>query len=131
MEMRGDDPTQIHGTIHGSGYFGGGSVGGSYVLADGALFSDDFHTFTVDYEPERIAWYVDGELYQSRSPGDLPEGSAWSHDGPVFMILNLAVGGNYLEDPDETTEFPASVEVDWVRVYERATPYPVDTGAVE
>ena len=63
--------------------------------------------------------------------GDLPEGSAWSHDGPVFMILNLAVGGNYLEDPDETTEFPASVEVDWVRVYERATPYPVDTGAVE
>ena len=123
LEMRGDDPTEVHGTIHGSGYFGGGGLGGTYSL-DGETFADDFHTFAVDYEPDRLAWYVDDNLYLSLSPGDLPEGSAWSHDGPVFMILNLAVGGNYLGNPDETTEFPASVEVDWVRIYERVGGYP-------
>ncbi|MFT5680964.1 MAG: beta-glucanase (GH16 family) [Myxococcota bacterium] len=123
LEMRGDSPEQVHGTIHGAGYYGGGGLGGTYALDEGT-FADDFHTFTVDYEPERLAWYVDGVPYLTLSPGDLPGGSAWSHDGAVFLILNLAVGGNYLGNPDDSTAFPASLEVDWVKVWERAGGYP-------
>ena len=122
MELRGDVPEQIHGTIHGSGYSGADGIGTSYTLSD-ETFADDFHTFTVDYEPERLAWYVDGTLYQTLSTGSLPDGSAWSHDGAVFIILNLAVGGNYLGYPDDSTEFPASVEVDYVRVSQRVEGY--------
>jgi beta-glucanase (GH16 family) len=123
LELRGDTPEEISGTIHGSGYYGGGGIGGSYTLSEGT-FADDFHTFTVDYEPDRLAWYVDGEPFLTLSPGDLPDGAAWSHDGPVFMILNLAVGGNFLENPDDSTEFPATMEVDWVRISQRVEGYP-------
>ena len=118
MEYRGDNTYTAHGTVHGPGYSGGEGIGTSYVLPEGT-FSDDYHTFAVEIDPEHIAWYVDDNLYQRLTPGDLPEGTPWVFSAEQFLILNLAVGGSFLENPDETTAFPATLSVDYVRAYER------------
>jgi beta-glucanase (GH16 family) len=118
MEVRGDEPNVMHGTLHGPGYSGGDSVGTSFTLPDGD-FESDYHTFAVEIDPEFMAFYVDDYLYQRLAPGDLPGVSPWVYDGPKFMILNLAVGGNFLAPPDADTEFPAELRVRQVRVYER------------
>jgi beta-glucanase (GH16 family) len=118
MENIGKEPEQIHGTIHGPGYSGGGGIGAAYKLASGN-FSDDFHIFAVEWEPKEIRFYADGQLYQTRTPADLPAGKRWVYDHPFFIILNLAVGGGWPGNPNETTKFPQKMLVDYVRVYGR------------
>ncbi|HEY0379321.1 MAG TPA: glycoside hydrolase family 16 protein [Pyrinomonadaceae bacterium] len=118
MENIGREPSIVHGTIHGPGYSGANGIGAPYALSSGT-FSDNFHVFAVEWEPNVIRWYVDGNLYQTRTPADLPAGSAWVFDHPFFMILNLAVGGYWPGDPDATTTFPQKLYVDYVRVYKR------------
>jgi beta-glucanase (GH16 family) len=116
MENIGREPSIVHGTIHGPGYSGANGIGSQYALTTGA-FSDAFHVFAVEWEPNQIRWYVDGNLYQTRTPADLPPGSAWVFDHPHFVLLNLAVGGYWPGDPDTTTVFPQKMYVDYVRVY--------------
>jgi beta-glucanase (GH16 family) len=112
MENVGFEPSTVHGTIHGPGYSGAGGIGAPY---GGPVFADDFHTFAVDWAPNSITWSVDGNVYQTRTPGDL-NGNQWVFDHPFFMILNLAVGGYWPGDPDGSTPFPNSMVVDYVRV---------------
>jgi len=118
MENIGREPSMVHGTLHGPGYSGANGVGASYTLAAGR-FADDFHTFAVEWEPGVVRWYVDGQLYQTRTPSDLPAGSPWVFDRPFFMLLNVAVGGHWPGSPDATTVFPQTMLVDYVRVYRR------------
>jgi beta-glucanase (GH16 family) len=117
MENIGREPSTVHGTIHGPGYSGANGIGAAYVLPSGA-FSDGFHVFAVEWEPNAIRWYVDGNLYQSRTPADLPGGAVWIFDHPFFMLLNVAVGGFWPGSPDATTTFPQRMYVDYVRVYQ-------------
>ncbi|UJW33075.1 glycoside hydrolase family 16 protein [Saccharothrix sp. AJ9571] len=112
MENVGFEPNSVHGTLHGPGYSGSGGIGGVY---NGPNFSDDFHTFTVDWAPDKITWSVDGNAYQTRTPADL-NGNRWVFDHPFFMILNLAVGGDWPGSPDGNTQFPQQLVVDYVRV---------------
>jgi beta-glucanase (GH16 family) len=116
MENIGREPAAVHGTIHGPGYSGAGGIGAPYALTNGA-FGDAFHVFAVEWEPNQIRWYVDGNLYQTRTPADLPPGSTWVFDHPHFILLNLAVGGYWPGDPDSTTVLPQKMYVDYVRVY--------------
>jgi beta-glucanase (GH16 family) len=116
MEHIGREPLNVYGTIHGPGYSGAAGIGAPYSLTSGA-FSDAFHVFAIEWEPNQIRWYVDGNLYQTRTPSDLPAGSAWVFDHPFFMLLNVAVGGYWPGDPDSTTVFPQKMYVDYVRVY--------------
>lgn len=116
MEHIGREARNVYGTLHGPGYSGAGGIGAPYTLTSGR-FTDDFHVFAVEWEPNRIRWYVDGRLYQTRTPADLPAGSAWVFDHPFFMLLNVAVGGQWPGDPDATTVFPQKMYVDYVRVY--------------
>ncbi len=116
MEYRGQEPNVILGTIHGPGYSGGNSVGTRYTLP-GANFNDDYHVFAVEWSESRITWFVDDIVYQVLTPADLPAGGRWVFDHPFFLILNLAVGGNFVGPPDESTVFPQTMLVDWVRVY--------------
>ncbi|PRY00494.1 glycoside hydrolase family 16 protein [Allonocardiopsis opalescens] len=116
MENIGREPSTVHGTLHGPGYSGGSGVTGSYTLPGGRVFADGFHTFTVDWTPTSISWYVDGTLFQTRTAADL-RGNPWVFDHPFFMILNVAVGGNWPGYPDGSTQFPQSLTVDYVRVY--------------
>jgi beta-glucanase (GH16 family) len=116
MENIGREPSIVHGTIHGPGYSGASGIGAPYGLTSGA-FSDAFHVYAVEWDPNQIRWYVDGNLYQTRTPSDLPTGSAWVFDHDFFIILNVAVGGYWPGNPDTTTVFPQRMLVDYVRVY--------------
>ncbi|MFD7021317.1 family 16 glycosylhydrolase [Promicromonospora sukumoe] len=118
MENVGFEPHMVHGTIHGPGYSGGSGIGASYTHPQGWSFADDFHTFAVDREPGRITWSVDGNVYQTRSTADVG-GNQWVFDQPFFMLLNVAVGGNWPGYPDGTTQFPQQMVVDYVRVYDQ------------
>ncbi|HEX8921167.1 MAG TPA: glycoside hydrolase family 16 protein [Pyrinomonadaceae bacterium] len=119
MENIGREPATVHGTIHGPGYSGAGGIGSSFALPNRARFGDAYHTFAIEWEPQVIRWYVDGQLYATKTPHDLPPGAKWVYDHPFFIILNLAVGGAWPGDPDRTTIFPQTMLVDYVRVYRR------------
>jgi beta-glucanase (GH16 family) len=121
MENIGKEPGTIHGTLHGPGYSGGGGISAAYALPPGRKFSDAFHLFAVEWEPNVIRFYVDRHLYKTRTPADLPPGSAWVFNRPFFIILNVAVGGGWPGNPDATTVFPQQMLVDYVRVYKRGS----------
>jgi len=121
MENLGREPSIIHGTLHGPNYSGGAGPTASYTVANNQHFSDSFHTFAVEWEPNVVRFYCDGILYQTRTPADVP-GKTWVFDHPFFIILNLAVGGDWPGGPDATTVFPQNLVVDYVRVYQRQTP---------
>ena len=118
MENIGKEPAIVHGTIHGPGYSGEKGIGSPYVLPSGR-FADDFHVYAIEWEPNQIRFYVDGNLYATRTPSDLPTGAKWVYDHNFFIILNLAVGGGWPGNPDATTVFPQQMLVDYVRVYEK------------
>ncbi|HYW74661.1 MAG TPA: glycoside hydrolase family 16 protein [Pyrinomonadaceae bacterium] len=119
MENIGREPAIIHGTIHGPGYSGDKGPTASYALPNSQRFADSFHIFAIEWEPNVIRFYCDGILYKTRTPADLPEGTKWVYDHPFFIILNVAVGGGWPGSPDATTEFPQTMLVDYVRVYQR------------
>ena len=121
MENIGKEPSIVHGTFHGPGYSGAKSVSAAFTLANGKKFSDDFHAFAVEWETNVMRFYVDGLLYKTRTPADLPAGTSWVFDHPFFILLNVAVGGGFPGNPDATTVFPQTMQVDYVRVYQRAT----------
>ncbi|TCB95633.1 glycosyl hydrolase family protein [Micromonospora zingiberis] len=114
MENIGREPNTVHGTIHGPGYSGGGGITGSRVI--GQPLADTFHTYRVDWEPNIIRWYLDGQEFFRVDPSRLG-GNRWVFDHPFFMILNVAVGGNWPGYPDGSTQFPQQMLVDYVRVY--------------
>jgi len=74
----------------------------------------------VDWEGTPSRFNRDTRLYATRTPADIPGGSAWVFDHPFFLILNVAVGGNWPGAPDGTTTFPQKMLVDYVRVYKRS-----------
>jgi beta-glucanase (GH16 family) len=119
MENIGKEPTLIHGTLHGPGYSGGNGIGKQSELPGKAAYADAFHEFAIEWEEKVVRWYVDGELYQTRTPSDLPMGAKWVYDHPFFILLNLAVGGQWPGSPDGSTMFPQTLTVDYVRVYEK------------
>ena len=122
MENIGKEPATVHGTIHGPGYSGDKGIGSPLTLPAGKNFADDFHVYAVEWEPNTIRFYVDDHLYATRTPADLPSGAKWVYDHPFFILLNVAVGGDWPGSPDVTTKFPQSMLVDYVRVYKRAGP---------
>lgn len=115
MENIGKEPGSVHGTIHGPGYSGAEGIGAAYTLPNGRAFADDYHTFAVDWSPNAITWSVDGQNYQTRTPADLG-GDRWVFDHPFFIILNLAVGGDWPGSPDGSSTYPQTMTVDYVRV---------------
>ncbi|MBB5997021.1 glycoside hydrolase family 16 protein [Streptomonospora salina] len=117
MENIGSRPADVHGSLHGPGYSGGNPITGSYYHPQGWAFADTFHTFAVEWSPESITWFVDGNAYQTFTPADTG-GDPWVYDHPFFMILNVAVGGSWPGSPDASTQFPQQMKVDYVRVYD-------------
>ena len=119
VENIGREPATVHGTIHGPGYSGAQAIGAPFSLPDGQRFCDDFHLFAVEWEPDAIRWYVDGRQYHAVTPASLPRGARWVYDRPFYLLLNLAVGGDWPGDPDSTSNFPQTMWIDYVRVYRR------------
>jgi beta-glucanase (GH16 family) len=140
LEARGQEPTKVLGTIHfGSRWPLNAQASKDYVLPANATFAD-FHLYSLEWEPGEIRWYVDGRLYAtqsswwsaSKSDGDRPakprnesDLNPWPapFDQPFYLIMNVAVGGRFLGNPDSTTVFPAEMVVDYVRVYDKVGGY--------
>jgi beta-glucanase (GH16 family) len=112
MELVGHQPAQVHGTVH---YFSEGHKysSGSTSLSSGD-FSDQFHVFTLIWDNNQIKWYVDNKHFKTFSS---MIGQQYPFNSNFFFILNVAVGGNWPGSPDETTMFPQSMTVDYIRVF--------------
>jgi beta-glucanase (GH16 family) len=117
MEFVGQNPTEVLGTIHGPGY--SGNSGLTKTLLMDAPVADAFHTFTVEWSPDRIAWSVDGRQYEERTAAEVAP-NKWVFDHPFFLLLNVAVGGTLGGLVPPSTTFPQTMLVDYVRVYQRA-----------
>lgn len=116
MENIGREPSINHGSVHGPGYSGGNSVSGLFTLPGSARFADDFHIFAIQWGPGTVKFFVDGTAYRTVTAASLPSGAPWVFDNPFFLILNVAVGGNFPGAPDASTQFPQQMIVDYVRV---------------
>ena len=140
LEARGQEPTKVLGTIHyGSRWPLNTHASTDYILPGRSTIAG-FHVYALEWEPGAIRWYVDGRRYASRSfwwsssksaggKAVLPRSEGDLHpwpapfDQPFYLIMNVAVGGKFLGNPDRTTVFPAELVVDYVRVYEKVGGY--------
>jgi len=114
MELRGQEPHIIHGSIHGPGYSGGNPITKRYGLVNDR-FDADYHLFAIEWDEDKIDFFVDEFLYQRIERSDVP--GEWVYDHPFFIILNVAVGGNYVGFPTNQTPFPQKMIIDYVRIY--------------
>ncbi|WP_245813892.1 glycoside hydrolase family 16 protein [Rhodococcus marinonascens] len=106
---------QLFSTVHGPKVNGGDwQVGPTTNVS--TTFVDDFHTYWVDKAPGRITFGVDGSVSGEVLAANLPPNQRWVFDKPFFLLLNVAVGGDWPGQPNGTTQFPAAMVVDWVRV---------------
>jgi len=115
MEYLGNSPTKIFGTVHGPGYSGGESISKNFFLSN-SRFDTDFHIFGIEWDENRVNFYVDDMLYHSVTPEDVP--GEWVFNQSFYMILNVAVGGNLPGTPNLETPFPQEMLVDYIRVYQ-------------
>ena len=118
MEFRGQEPSLVHGSLHGPGYSGGSAVTQSYAVP-GAPLDAGFHLYAVEWSSSTITWFVDGGVFATATTSNLPGGAPWVFSHPFFIILDLAVGGGFVGPPDANTTFPQQLLVDYVRVYRR------------
>lgn len=109
MEVLGDAPNTIHMTLHyKTKNDGDGRETSDWVGPD---FSSDWHTFALDWEPSLMVWYIDGiERWRYSNQANIP-------NQPMYLLMNLAVGGDWPGAPDSTTIFPSYYDIDYVRVW--------------
>ena len=117
MELVGHEPNTSHGTIHyGTPWPNNQFKGCPYVLPNGD-FSEDFHEFAIVWEPNSIKWYVDATLFCNLNQYSIAPYTWPFNSHPFYILLNLAVGGNWPGNPDGTTIFPQRLEVDYIRYF--------------
>ncbi len=116
MELRGQQPSIINGSVHGPGYSGGGAITKAYGLTEGR-FDANYHIYAVEWTENQIDFFVDDYLYHRITPDDVT--GKWVYDRPFFLLLNVAVGGNYVGFPTTGTPFPQSMFIDYVKVYKQ------------
>jgi beta-glucanase (GH16 family) len=120
MENIGKEPGTIHASLHGpSSTSRTADLTKLVSLPAGKRLSDKFHLYAVEWEPGVVRFYLDANLYATFSASQWPSGGTWVFDHPFFVILNVAVGGDWPGSPDATTVFPQTMLVDYVRVYKR------------
>lgn len=119
MEMRGQEPNIVLGTLHYGGAWPDNKYSGKPFTLDSGTFADDFHVFSVNWREGKIEWLIDGKLVQTQTEWNSAGGDYPAPFNQKFhLLLNLAVGGGFLGPPDETTQFPCRMTIDYVRVYE-------------
>lgn len=118
MENKGSEPTISSSAVHGPGYSGNTPFAHRQELAAGS-FSEDFHTFAVEWDSLHVQFFVDGIAHYAVTREAVERYGKSILDQPFFVILNLAVGGHFDGDPQSDAIFPATMLVDYVRVYAR------------
>lgn len=131
MENIGKEPATVHGSIHGPLSNGTETdLTAPAKLASGKNFAEGFHVYAVEWEPAEIRFYVDQTQFATftpQSPITMPgsttlaspsdSAGSWVFDHPYFLLLNVAVGGDWPGSPDDTSTYPQSMLIDYVRVY--------------
>ena len=111
MEILGHKTDEVHMTLHWGG--AGKARGGSGEQFKGVDFADGWHTMGVDWQKDKITWYLDGKVARTvySDTTNIP------HE-PMYLLANLAIGGTWPGNPDATTQFPQSFDVDYIRVWQ-------------
>jgi beta-glucanase (GH16 family) len=111
-------------TIHGPGYSGSNGIGSTYTFPNGGAVTDaNYHVYGVIWSANKMQFYRDDytKPFFTVTPSNIPAGTQWVYNQPFFLILNLAIGGNFPGNPDSSTPNPAIVLVDYVRVYQQSS----------
>jgi beta-glucanase (GH16 family) len=117
MELIGTKPSTVYGTLHWSNAGGSHASKGSDFELPSGDFSNQFHVFSIVWAENNIQWYVDDQKYLDISISDVGAGN-YPFNMSQFFIFNVAVGGNWPGSPDNTTEFPQRMFVDYIRVFQ-------------
>ena len=117
INLGGAGGNDVHGTIHYGGSWPNNALSGeSYLVPADA--TAEFHTYAIEWDAMEFRWYVDGTLYAMRNSWYSTGGAFPApFDQPFYILLNVAVGGNWPGNPDSSTVFPVTMQVDWVRVF--------------
>jgi beta-glucanase (GH16 family) len=116
MEHVGYEPTLTHGALHGPGYSGNTPITGTYNV--GQSVDANYHVYAVEWNSNGISWFVDGNNFYNASRAQIEQYGPWVYDHPFFILLNVAVGGNWPGNPDGSSIFPQRLYVDYIRVYQ-------------
>ena len=118
MELTGNLPNRVVGTVH----YGANTSEHQYnsmskYLSGDDNFQDEFHVFSLNWVEDKIEFLVDDVIFHTITPDDL-DGAAYPFNKNFFFIFNIAVGGNFPGNPDNSTPFPQHMIVDYVRVFQ-------------
>lgn len=116
MEHVGYEPTLTHGALHGPGYSGNTPISSTYNV--GESVDANYHIYAVEWDSNGIRWFVDGNNFYSVTRAQVEQYGNWVYDHPFFILLNVAVGGDWPGSPDSSSAFPQRMYVDYVRVYQ-------------
>jgi len=118
MENIGSEPGMVYGSLHGPSFVAPTSDASKGTpLRGGQNYADAFHVYAAEWEPGVVRFYVDANSYATFSASEWPKGGRWNFDHPFFIILNVAVGGDWPKNPDATSPYPQPMLVDYVRVF--------------
>ena len=115
MENVGKTPKTVNGTAHAPGYSGNMGLG-SFLTIEEDL-SSAYHIYSIEWSEDKIEWLMDDKKYHSLTPQTIG-GNKWAFNKEFFLLLNLAVGGNWPGYPNDTTIFPQKYYIDYVHVYQ-------------
>lgn len=115
LELRGQEPNKMLTTMHFGNSFADHRLKGTEKTLASGNFSDAFHLFSVVRSKDQLRFFLDGQLYYTFASGDA---SPYPFNNPFFVVLNVAVGGDFLGSPDGSTAFPQQMQVDYVRYYQ-------------
>jgi beta-glucanase (GH16 family) len=116
MEVLGSEPDTVNGTLHGPWPSEPNGIGATATSP--VSLAAGYRVYSVEWGPDQISFALDGVTYQTVAREDLPAGSPWPFQHPFFLLMDLAVGGEWPGAPDPSTPFPARMLVDWVRVWQ-------------
>jgi beta-glucanase (GH16 family) len=117
MEAVGSEPGVVHGSLHGPSWASSAVNTTTGERDVGPALQSGFHIFEADWSDQAIAFSVDGFTYFTATRADVTQKGAWVWDQPFYLLLNLAVGGNFPGNPGPSATWPQRYVIDYVRVY--------------
>lgn len=116
MEHVGYEPSITHGAMHGPNYSGNTPFAGTHYLNE--QVNANYHVYAIEWNSTSVRWFVDGVQFYQVTKSQVQSYGNWVFDHPMFLILNVAVGGNWPGNPDGSSVFPQRMYVDYIRVYQ-------------
>ncbi len=140
LEAKGHEPNKVHGTIHFGSRWPANTEGSKSYDLPAAGTITDFHVYALEWLPGEIRWSVDGQVYSTQSfwwsssktdgangskPRKESDLNTWPapFDQRFYIVMNVAVGGKFVGNPNKKTVFPVEMVVDYVRAYEKVGGY--------